>query len=54
MPLGKPLQSGLRTKVDELFLRWLSDPDMQRALYDGSEGSLTMRGVTQMRRTPPL
>ncbi|XP_059109227.1 serine/threonine-protein phosphatase 2A regulatory subunit B'' subunit delta-like [Peromyscus eremicus] len=30
-----PLAPALRRKVDELFLRWLSDPDTQRALHDG-------------------
>ncbi|XP_055476378.1 serine/threonine-protein phosphatase 2A regulatory subunit B'' subunit beta [Psammomys obesus] len=34
MPPGKPLQPVLKMKVDELFLRWLSDPDTQRALHD--------------------
>lgn len=35
MPPGKPLRPQLQKKVDELFLRWLSDPDTQRALSDG-------------------
>lgn len=35
MPPGKPLQPRLQMKVDELFRRWLSDPDTQRALSDG-------------------
>lgn len=35
MPPGKPLQPVLRMKVDELFLRWLSDPGTQDALRDG-------------------
>lgn len=35
MPPGKPLRPQLQRKVDELFLRWLSDPDTQRALSDG-------------------
>ncbi|XP_026635668.1 serine/threonine-protein phosphatase 2A regulatory subunit B'' subunit beta isoform X3 [Microtus ochrogaster] len=30
-----PLQPVLKRKVDELFLRWLSDPNTQRALHDG-------------------
>lgn len=35
MPPGKPLQPRLQMKVDELFRRWLSDPDTQRELSDG-------------------
>lgn len=35
MPPGKPLQPVLRMKVDELFLRWLSDPGTQDALREG-------------------
>lgn len=30
-----PLRPALRLKMDELFLRFLSDPDVQRALRDG-------------------
>lgn len=35
MPPGRPLRPRLQMKVDELFLRWLSDPDTQCALRDG-------------------
>ncbi|XP_036026947.1 serine/threonine-protein phosphatase 2A regulatory subunit B'' subunit beta-like isoform X4 [Onychomys torridus] len=35
MAPGKALTPVLKRKVDELFLRWLSDPDTQRALHDG-------------------
>lgn len=35
MPPGKPLQPRLQMKVDELFQRWLSLPDTQRALNEG-------------------
>lgn len=34
MPPGKPLQQRLQMKVGELFRRWLSDLDTQRALSD--------------------
>ncbi|KAL1773515.1 serine serine/threonine-protein phosphatase 2A regulatory subunit B subunit beta [Sigmodon hispidus] len=44
MPPGKLLQPCLQKKVDELFLRWLSDPDTQRALHDGLRRILDRAG----------
>lgn len=62
-----PLQPVLKRKVDELFLRWLSDPNTQRALHDslrrirdapGSDdatrgGPGTSPDVTRHRPEPP-
>ncbi|XP_076781970.1 serine/threonine-protein phosphatase 2A regulatory subunit B'' subunit beta isoform X1 [Arvicanthis niloticus] len=55
MPPGKPLQPRLQMKVDELFRRWLSDPDTQRALSDGLRrirDDVTPDHATPARRTP--
>lgn len=62
-----PLQPVLKRKVDELFLRWLSDPNTQRALHEGlrrirdaQESDDATRGatgtphdVTRYRQEPP-
>lgn len=55
MPPGKPLQPRLQMKVDELFRRWLSDPDTQRALSDGLRrirDDVTPDNATPACRTP--